>query len=83
MNHGNISWLGFSDKYWLSALFAKDTALKAAASTGVVNNQERFQISYYQKFHELQNGESLKNSFTLFAGAKELEQLEELSLIHI
>ena len=77
LNHGNISWLGFSDKYWLSALFAKDTALKAAASTGVVNNQERFQISYYQKFHELQNGESLKNSFTLFAGAKELEQLEE------
>lgn len=76
LSNGKISWLGFSDKYWLSAMFSQDETLKAAASTGIVNNQERFQVSYYQKFHELEKGESLKTNYNLFAGAKELELLE-------
>lgn len=81
---GNIqyqhnSWIGFSDKYWLSALIPQDYKSSGDLSYYIRNKQERFQASILSSNTRITKGQEHSVTTLLFAGAKELTTLDSYS----
>ncbi len=70
-------WIGFSDKYWLTAIVpAEKTDITANFRSNKVDKNNRYQVSLSNKQETIKNGASSKISMKVFAGAKELEVLD-------
>jgi YidC/Oxa1 family membrane protein insertase len=71
---GNGGWLGFTDKYWLTALApAGDVPLSTTFRRGAGNT---YLAEYSQEPQLLGAGQSASTTTRLFAGAKEKEWLD-------
>ncbi|MDI3470222.1 MAG: Inner membrane protein translocase and chaperone YidC, long form [Pseudolabrys sp.] len=69
-------WLGITDKYWAAALVpATDAHLKARYSAADVNGQESYQTDYLLDARTVAPGATASASTRLFAGAKEVAQV--------
>jgi YidC/Oxa1 family membrane protein insertase len=75
------AWIGFSDQYWLSTV-AFDPALKVSASFNYANTggRDRFQTDLRADPVVAQPGESKSVKGYVFAGAKELQLLDEYAI---
>src|SRR5690606_2865445 len=74
---GRGGWLGFSDKYWLSALIAPgDRPVEAALRHG---EGDRYQADVASQAKIVGPGESAAITTHLFAGAKEVRLLDDYS----
>ncbi len=70
-------WLGVTDKYWLTALIPD----QRQAFTGTINHslsgeRDRYQVDYLLDGHQIPSGGSVATLNRLFAGAKEVDLLE-------
>lgn len=72
-------WIGFSDKYWLSALIPQNLDFngKFARFYNKSTNKERFQADFISGAVNLKPGASYSSETLLFAGAKELKLIED------
>lgn len=70
------NWLGFSDKYWLSALISEDSNLDAKFSSYVVHGNHRVQADLLYATRSVDVRSSNSSSIKIFAGAKNLDVLE-------
>lgn len=72
----NPEWIGFSDKYWLTAIIpAKKGEVKSTFNHILVRKEDRYQGSIVAKELPNENG-NISYSFKIFSGAKELEVLD-------
>ena len=70
-------WLGFTDKYWLTALVApNEMALKARLSHAKNSDVDRYQIDLLGGAVEVAPKATAGTSFRLFAGAKEVQLID-------
>ncbi|HYZ25997.1 MAG TPA: membrane protein insertase YidC [Geminicoccaceae bacterium] len=70
-------WLGFTDKYWLTALIPdQDSELAATFRDHVAEGQDRYQTDYLRPAVTVAPGASVEVTDRLFAGAKEVELLD-------
>ena len=71
----NGGWLGFTDKYWLTALSPAGTE----SFTGSIRKSASgsYQADYAEQAKTLGPGQTLSTETRLFAGAKEFELLKE------
>jgi YidC/Oxa1 family membrane protein insertase len=80
-------WLGFTDKYWLTALIPpQDSAVKAQFRHSVdANKVDRYQADYVGSPLDIPAGGAVSTSTRFFAGAKEYDLLrsyEETGIPH-
>jgi YidC/Oxa1 family membrane protein insertase len=78
--HSTGGWLGFTDKYWLTAL-APDQAMQidARMSWHQVDGVDRYQTDWLGGSQTIENGTSYETTSHLFTGAKELAALDAYS----
>ena len=70
-------WLGFTDKYWLTALIPdQDTDLSANFRHNLVDAQDRYQADYLRPAITVAPGATVEVVDRLFAGAKEVQLLD-------
>ena len=70
-------WLGFTDKYWLTALIPpQDATIKAKFRHTVENGVDRYQADYLGAPLTVPVGGTASISTRLFAGAKEVKLLD-------
>jgi YidC/Oxa1 family membrane protein insertase len=70
-------WMGFTDKYWLTALVPDQTSeLTGTFRHNVVDGQNRYQVDYLRTAVSVPAGGSVEVTDRLFAGAKEVERLD-------
>jgi YidC/Oxa1 family membrane protein insertase len=70
-------WLGFTDKYWLTALIpAQDSAIDAKFVHTHDNGVDRYQTDFTAPPIAVEPNATAENSTRFFAGAKELNTLE-------
>ncbi|MBR5598641.1 MAG: membrane protein insertase YidC [Alphaproteobacteria bacterium] len=68
-------WVGFSDRYWFSALITpKGEKSKITLKNNTATN---YQIDYLGKRLVISNGEASSYTYKLFAGAKEIKLLDK------
>ena len=72
---GNANWIGFTDKYWLSAL-VPDTGTKAQADFRSLGN-EVFRADVIYETVAVAAGKQVTRTTQLFAGAKESDVLTQ------
>ncbi|HVI52413.1 MAG TPA: membrane protein insertase YidC [Candidatus Sulfotelmatobacter sp.] len=73
-------WLGFADKYWLTALVPDQKAETAARmSWRSVDGQDRYQTDWLGSALVVEPGKTVTSDSRLFAGAKELDKLDAYS----
>lgn len=68
------AWLGFTDKYWLTALVPDQGAVVAGKFRGAPNGA--YQADYAQNAQLLQPGTQISHTSRFFAGAKEAALLD-------
>lgn len=66
-------WLGFNDKYWLTALFPVGGSVDAAF---MPLSNDRYQAVFTQPATIVENGRAIQTRTQFFAGAKEVTLLE-------
>jgi YidC/Oxa1 family membrane protein insertase len=71
---GQVSWLGFSDIYWLSALIADDSAKVSGSFVNAGKDIYRTDLKYDAQI--VAPGKALTISNQLYAGAKNTELLD-------
>ncbi|MGD9768771.1 MAG: membrane protein insertase YidC [Pseudolabrys sp.] len=70
------AWLGITDKYWAATLApASDAHVKARFSSGTVGTLKTYQTDYLQDAQSVAPGATASVSTRLFAGAKEVNVL--------
>ncbi len=70
-------WLGFTDKYWLTALVpSRDEAVKARFSHRLEGGVDRYQADFLGSAVTVPADGTATNSTRLFAGAKEVNLLD-------
>ena len=77
-------WIGFTDKYWLTAL-VPGTAQNVKARFSVTKpnaGPERFQVDYLGGGQQLEPGKSVESTSLLFAGAKEVKLIDRYEEQH-
>jgi YidC/Oxa1 family membrane protein insertase len=77
-------WLGFTDKYWLTALAPAGSAEIAASFTGAPNGG--YQADYADETEIVPPGGTVSTQTRLFAGAKEkalLDRYEAMGIPHL
>ena len=68
-------WIGFSDRYWFSALILPN---KSQSKVSFKNsNGTNYQIDYLGERTTIPNGEAISYSYKLFSGAKEIKLLDK------
>ena len=68
-------WVGFSDRYWFSALITpKGEKNKITLKN---NNNNNYQIDYLGERKIITNGEATSYTYKLFSGAKEIKLLDK------
>jgi YidC/Oxa1 family membrane protein insertase len=71
-------WLGITDKYWAATLLPDPTAhLKARFSTGMLGNIRTFQTDYLLDAQTIAPGATTVANARLFAGAKEVQVVND------
>jgi YidC/Oxa1 family membrane protein insertase len=74
------SWLGITDKYWLSAIIPdKSLSYEANFKHELKNQNHIFAVNFVSKEFELKPQEQTKISQHLFAGAKKVKLLDQYS----
>ncbi|HEX5077810.1 MAG TPA: membrane protein insertase YidC [Geminicoccaceae bacterium] len=75
--HSQGGWMGFTDKYWLTALVPDQAGeLTATFRDTVVDGQDRYQADYLRAAVTVPAGGSVEITDRMFAGAKEVERLD-------
>ena len=69
------TWAGFSDHYWFSALIYNNN--NKNVSTMKNTAKDTYQVDYILPSYSVDAGSSAVNSFSMFAGAKEIKLLDE------
>jgi YidC/Oxa1 family membrane protein insertase len=70
-------WLGITDKYWLTALIpAQDEQITGGARHGMADGKDRYQTDVLYTTRMIPAGESISITSRLFAGAKEVDLIE-------
>lgn len=73
-------WMGFTDKYWLTALIPDQAnPMKARFSQTLTNGQNRYQVDYLGEAVTIPAGGSIEVVDRLFAGAKVVDLLDGYS----
>ncbi|AHC73601.1 membrane protein oxaA [Candidatus Endolissoclinum faulkneri L5] len=76
--HSKGGWIGFTDKYWLTALIPdQNTRLNYKFRHFMADRSERFQVDYMGAAQTLHVGDKITNRLRLFAGAKRLDLLDK------
>ena len=77
-------WIGFTDKYWLTALVpAVGQNIKARFTHAKPNGgPERYQVDYLGGGLQLEPGKTIENTSLLFAGAKEVKLIDRYEEQH-
>jgi YidC/Oxa1 family membrane protein insertase len=76
----NNGWLGFTDKYWLTAIMpSAGNSFNSNFTHFMRNGQDRFQADYMGQQYDIAPGEQTTFSSLLFAGAKEVNLLDQYS----
>ena len=71
-------WLGITDKYWLAALIPdQGEEMRAIFRHTVADQEDRYQVDYLRDPVTVAPGASAEVTDRLFAGAKEVELLDE------
>lgn len=75
---GGANWLGFSDKYWLSAFIPQFNGFSGrfARFYNAATGSERFQADFTSALSEVEAQGSMRFETLLFAGAKKLQVIE-------
>ncbi|MBK6412136.1 membrane protein insertase YidC [Sphingopyxis sp.] len=74
VRYNSAGWLGFTDKYWLAAIIpAKGERVTAAISSPSANS---YQTLFARDFAQVAPGQQVTTTSRIFAGAKEVEILE-------
>jgi YidC/Oxa1 family membrane protein insertase len=70
-------WLGFTDKYWLTALVPDQSSeFTGTFRDNVVDGQDRYQVDYLRTPLSVPAGGSVETTDRLFVGAKVVSQLD-------
>jgi YidC/Oxa1 family membrane protein insertase len=78
--HSRGGWMGFTDKYWLTALVPDQAGdLTATFRDNVVDGQNRYQVDYLRTPITVPAGGSIEVTDRLFAGAKVVGLLDQYS----
>ena len=73
---GDGGWLGFTDKYWASAVIPEQTApIEARYSASGADQPEDYQADFVGADKTIAPGESYDNTTRVFAGAKEVSTI--------
>ncbi len=73
-------WLGFTDKYWLTALIPdQNAAIDTRMSWREADTTDRYQTDWLGAARALAPGQSVAEQSHLFAGAKQLDKLDAYS----
>ncbi|MGH6919009.1 MAG: membrane protein insertase YidC, partial [Geminicoccaceae bacterium] len=73
-------WLGFTDKYWLTALVPDQASeLTATFRDNPVDGQDRYQVDYLRTPITVPAGGTIETTDRLFAGAKVVGELDRYS----
>lgn len=77
------SWIGFSDKYWLTAIILdSETKFNSKFSHVTYNKVDRYQADMASYPFKVAAGTEQKHSLKFFAGAKEIEILDSYEQIY-
>jgi YidC/Oxa1 family membrane protein insertase len=77
LDYGSSGWLGFTDKYWLTALVPPPEVTSKARLTHTVDaGVDRYQTDFLGPEVTISPGETAKSSARFFAGAKEVNLLD-------
>lgn len=70
-------WLGITDKYWAATLLPENVHLKARFSTGMLGTLKTYQTDYLLDGVTIAPGATGKADARLFAGAKEVQVIND------
>ncbi|HJK86840.1 MAG TPA: membrane protein insertase YidC [Candidatus Megaira endosymbiont of Nemacystus decipiens] len=75
---GKVSWIGITDKYWLTALIPDKTELyNANYSFAIKNGDEKYQADFIGENKIVEPGETITMVHHLFSGAKKVDLLDK------
>ncbi|MGE0754457.1 MAG: membrane protein insertase YidC [Alphaproteobacteria bacterium] len=69
-------WFGITDKYWLSALVPGDSSFTTQFNHYKKGEHDRYQVDYMGAPQTIKPDMQAESNFRLFAGAKEIRQLD-------
>ena len=75
----NGGWIGFTDKYWLTALIPDQSQKVNFSMRALAGNEDRYQTDYLGSAMVLNNGETISYETRFFAGAKVLTMIDTYS----
>ena len=75
----NGGWIGFTDKYWLTALVPDQAQKSNFALRALAGNEDRYQADYLGTAMVLSAGETISYQTRFFAGAKVLTMIDAYS----
>jgi YidC/Oxa1 family membrane protein insertase len=78
-NDSHGGWLGFTDKYWLAAVIPNQQSSVSTAFRQLDAEGHVFQADYSNQPRELGTNQWMRNTSSLFAGAKEIHYLNRYS----
>ena len=77
LEYGSSGWLGFTDKYWLTALVPQQGVASKARLTHTVDaGIDRYQTDFLGPEMTILPGDTVQSSARFFAGAKEVNLLD-------
>ena len=72
-------WVGFTDKYWLTALVPDQTQMSNFSMRSLAGNEDRYQADYLGAALVLDKGQTISYQTRFFAGAKVLTMIDDYS----
>ena len=72
-------WIGFTDKYWLTALVPDQSAQSNFSLRALAGTEDRYQADYLGAAMVLNKGETISYESRFFAGAKVLTMIDAYS----
>jgi len=72
-------WVGFTDKYWLTALVPDQTQMANFSMRALAGNEDRYQADYLGSAMVLDKGQTISYQTRFFAGAKVLTMIDAYS----
>lgn len=70
-------WVGFTDKYWLTALIPAQEQMANFSMRALAGNEDRYQTDYLGAPLVLAQGETIRYEAHFFAGAKVLDMIDD------